>query len=215
MRIMPLLRKTGFVLFLFVIPFLLAVRLKWDAILPIIIYFQLLLIWAQVEIALRQHSLFAMQFKPSFDIKFGGEEIIPIVVMPPSDVTVTPIRIRNTSNNPAYNIMVGRLLSRQNEPIPPSQWRDKVQSDLISSLAPDEEVVLCSLGEELTHSEVTVEFSYFDQLGEPGTMYIRLARDGKILLIPERTALPGILLSTLEYFALFFKFLGIRRYFKR
>jgi len=212
MRIMPLLKRIGFVLLLLLIPTLLAVRLKWDAILPIIIYLQLLLIWAQVEIALRQHSLFATQFKPFFDIKLGEGEITPIVA-PPSDAV--PIRIRNTSKNAAYNIMVGRLLDRQNKPIPPSQWKDRVQSDLISSLAPDEEAVLCSLTKELAYSEFTIEFSYSDQLGGFGTMYVKLAKDGKILLIPERTELPGILLDTLEYFALFFKFLGFRRHFKR
>jgi len=213
MRTMPLLRKTGFVLLLLVmIPILLAVGLKWNAILPIIVYLQLLLVWAQVEIALREHYLFAMQFKPSFDVKFGGGEITP-TVMPP--LHATPVQIRNISKNPAYNIMVIRLLDGQNRPIPPDRWKDKVRSDLISSLAPDEEVGLCSLSEELTHTEVTLEFLYQDQLGEFGTMHVKLAKDRKILLIPVRTELPGILVSTIEYFDLFFKFLGIGRHFKR
>lgn len=34
-------------------------RLRWDAILPIIIYLQLLLFWVQAEISLRQTALFA------------------------------------------------------------------------------------------------------------------------------------------------------------
>jgi len=206
MRIAPLLRRTGLVLALLVIPVLLVIRLKWDAILPIIIYLQLLLIWAQVEIALRQHSLFAAQSKPFFGIsykKFGAE--------PPSH----NVWIHNTSKNAAYNIMVGRLLDKQNKPIPPVQWKDKLYSDLISSLAPEEEALLCSLNEELASGEFTIEFSYSDQLGGFGAMYIKLAKDGKILLIPERAELPGILLSTLEYFALFFKFVGFKRRYKR
>ena len=206
MRIRLLLRRTAFILLLAVIPALLAVKLRWDAILPIIIYLQLLLIWAQAEIALRQHSLFAAQFKPFFGITYKRD-----ITEPPS----RSIWIHNTSKNAAYNIMVGRLLDKQNRPIPPSQWESKLHSDLISSLAPDEEGLLCSLNEELASSEFAIEFSYDDQLGELGTMYIKLVKDGRILIVPQAKELPGILLSTFEYFALFFKFIGFKRHLKR
>lgn len=115
----------------------------------------------------------------------------------------------------AYNIMVGRLLDKQNKPILPSQWKDQVYSDLISSLAPDEEGLLCSLNEEVTRSEFTIEFSYFDQLGELGIMYIKLAKGGRILLIPETKEPPGVLLNTFDYFAVLLRFLSFRRKFKR
>jgi len=201
-----LLRRIGFVLLLLLIPTLLAVRLKWDAILPVIIYLQLILIWAQAEIALRQHSLFGIQFRPFFGISYKR-----VIIVPPEH----SIWIRNASGNAAYNIMVGRLLDKQNKPIPPAQWQDKLHSDLISSLAPEEETLLCSVNEELAGGEFTIEFSYSDQLGELGTMYIKLVKDGRILLIPERREPPGVLLSTFEYFALLFKFLSFRRHFKR
>ncbi len=45
MRIAPLLRRTGFILLLLLIPILLGIRFKWDAILPAIICLQLLIIW--------------------------------------------------------------------------------------------------------------------------------------------------------------------------
>jgi hypothetical protein len=206
MRIAPLLRRIGFVLILLAIPTLLGVRFRWDAILPVIIYLQLILIWAQAEIALRQHSLFGIQFKPFFGISYKR-----VITVPPEH----SIWIRNASGNVAYNIMVGRLLDKQNKPIPPAQWKDKLHSDLISSLAPEEEALLCSLNEELAGDEFTIEFSYSDQLGELGTMYIKLVKDGRILLIPERREPPGILLNTFEYFALFFKFVGFRRRYRR
>ena len=206
MRLLPLLRRAAFILLLAVIPALLAVKFRWDAILPIVIYLQLLLIWAQAEIALRQHSLFTMQFKPFFGISYKRD-----ITEPPSH----SVWIHNTSKNAAYNIMVGRLLDKQNKPIPPSQWEHTLYSDLISSLAPDEVGLLCLLKEELAGSEFAIEFSYHDQLGELGIMYIKLLKDGRILIIPETKQLPGILLSTFEYFALFFKFVGFRRHFKR
>jgi len=205
-RLLPLLRRAAFILLLAVIPALLAVKFRWDAILPIVIYLQLLLIWAQAEIALRQHSLFTMQFKPFFGISYKRD-----ITEPPSH----SVWIHNTSKNAAYNIMVGRLLDKQNKPIPPSQWEHTLYSDLISSLAPDEVGLLCLLKEELAGSEFAIEFSYHDQLGELGIMYIKLLKDGRILIIPETKQLPGILLSTFEYFALFFKFVGFRRHFKR
>ena len=206
MRLVPLLRRTAFILLLAAIPALLAVKFRWDAILPIVIYLQLLLIWAQAEIALRQHSLFAAQFKPFFGITYKRD-----IAEPPSH----SIWIHNTSKNAAYNIMVGRLLDKQNKPISPSQWESKLHSDLISNLAPDEEGLLCSLNKELAGSEFAIEFSYDDQLGELGTMYIKLVKDGRILIVPQAKELPGILLSTFEYFALFFKFIGFKRHLKR
>ena len=103
MRLRPLLRRTAFILLLAVIPALLAVKFTWDAILLIVIYLQLLLIWAQAEIALRQHSLFAAQFKPFFGISYKRD-----ITEPPSH----SVWIHNTSKNAAYNIMVGRLLDK-------------------------------------------------------------------------------------------------------
>lgn len=206
MRIAPLFRRLGFVLILLAIPVLLGVRFRWDAILPIVIYLQLILIWAQAEIALRQHSLFAAQFKPFFSISYKRD-----ITEPPSH----SVWIRNTSKNAAYNIMVGRLLNKQNKPIPPSQWENKLHSDLISDLAPDEQGLLCSLSEELASSEFAIEFSYDDQLGEPGTMYIKLLKGGRILIFPEAKQLPGILLSTFGYFASFFKYISFRKQLKR
>jgi len=206
MKIAPLFRRLGFVLLLLAIPALLGVRFRWDAILPIVIYLQLILIWAQAEIALRQHSLFAAQFKPFFGISYKKD-----VTEPPS----YSIWIQNISKNAAYNIMVGRLLDKQNKPIPPSQWESKLHSDLMSNLAPDEQGLLCSLNEELVSSEFAIELSYDDQLGEPGTMYIKLLKDGRILIVPEAKQLPGILLSTFEYFVLFFKYIGFKKQLKR
>lgn len=206
MRITQFSRRTGFILLLFLIPILLGVRFKWDAILPTIIYLQLLIIWAQSEIALRQHSLFTLQFRPFFGIR--SERII---VEPPSYT----VWIRNTSKNAAYNIMVDRILDKHNRPVPPGEWENKVHSDLISSLAPEEEELLCSFNEEIANSELTIEFSYSDQLNELGVMHIKLLKGRKMLLIPETKEPPGLLLNTLEYFALFFKFMRFKRYFRR
>ncbi len=203
MKFGRLARRTTFVLFLAVIPVLLVVKFRWDAILPVVIYLQLLLIWAQAEIALRQHSLFAIQFKPFFGISYRREI---------NQILSHTIWIQNASKNAAYNMMVGRLLDKQNRPIPPSQWTDKLHSNLITSLVPNEEALLCSFNENLNDGEFTIEFSYFDQLGELGIVLINLAKDGKMLLIPQLDGPPGILLNTFGYFALLFKFISLKRH---
>ena len=66
-----------------------------NSILSIIIYLQFLLIWAQAEIALRQHSLSQAEFDPTFDIKFEPYRMI----------------IYNLSDNPAYNLCFGPLMT--------------------------------------------------------------------------------------------------------
>lgn len=82
------------------IPALLLIRMDdANSILFIIIYLQLLLIWAQAEISLRQHLFSRAKFDPTFDIKF--EE---------SNGTYRVI-IYNLSDNPAYNLIFSPLMT--------------------------------------------------------------------------------------------------------
>jgi hypothetical protein len=94
-----------------VVPLVLIIAHGWQAaILPIIIYLQLLLIWVQAKISLRQTALFAAQFEPAFDVKFA-------------DAARTILTIENVSENPAYNLDVGRLLDQRRAPIDPKHGR--------------------------------------------------------------------------------------------
>ena len=215
MRYYPLAKNLGKVLLLALIPILLVIRFGWDAILPFIIYLQFLLIWAQAEIGLRQHALFSAQFDPSFDVKLTKIEGRGVI----DKETGTALRrlsisIRNLSKNPAYNIMVGRMLDEQNKPIPPNNWKDKVSSDLIGSLAQDQEVLLCSLDEDIVKNKPAIEVSYTNQFGEWKEIYIRFLEDEKLLLIPRKVQVPGILLNTFEDLPLFLKLIRYEWYLK-
>ena len=106
------------ILLLASIPILLVIKFKWEALLPIIIYLQLILIWAQAEIALRQHNLFSTQFEPLFSVR---KEIHKIDSVPLS----VSLYIRNVSQNPAYNITVTRILAKGHKPIPPVSGKIK------------------------------------------------------------------------------------------
>lgn len=192
MRYYPLAKNLGKVLLLALIPILLAIRFEWDAILPIIIYLQLLLIWAQAEIGLRQHVLFSAQFDPSFDVKLRNN---------------VNLFVRNASKNPAYNIMVGRIMDEQNKPISPNNWKGKVSSYFIGSLAPDQAVLLCSLREKDFFKNKAIEVSYTNQFGDWKEIYIRLLEDEKLLFIPGKVQAPGILLNTFEDLTLFLKYI--------
>lgn len=191
------------VLLLALIPILLAIRFRWDAIFPIIIYLQLLLIWAQAEIGLRQHVLFSAQFDPFFDVELTKKGVVDAHLP-------YKIYVRNTSKNPAYNIRVGRILY-ENKPMPPDNW-NKVSSEFISSLAPDQKVLLCSLNEDIVKNDPTIEVSYSNHLGEWREICIAFFTDEKLFLIPRKVQAPGILLNTIEGLTLFLNQMYIRRY---
>jgi hypothetical protein len=215
MRYYPLAKNLGKVLLLALIPILLVIRFWWDAILPFIIYLQFLLIWAQAEIGLRQHALFSAQFDPSFDVKLTRIEGRGVIDKETDTVLRRlSISIRNLSKNPAYNIMVGRMLDVQNEPIPPNNWKDKVSSDLIGSLAPGQEVLLCSLDEDIVKNKPAIEVSYTNQFGEWKEICIKFLKDETLLLIPKEIQKSGILLNTFEDLTLFLKFIKFERHLK-
>lgn len=193
----------GTIILLALIPILLAIGFRRDAILPIIIYLQLLLIWAQAEIGLRQHVLLSAQFDPSFDVELIKKRV--------ADAHLPyNIYIRNTSKNPAYNIRVGRILY-ENKPMPPDNW-SKVSSELISSLAPDQKVLLCSLDEYIVKNDPTIEVSYSNHLGDWREIHITFFTDEKLFLIPRKVQAPGILLNTIEGLTLFLNEMYIRRH---
>jgi len=199
MKHKTLIKLSGKVILLILIPILLLIRLKWDAILPIIIYLQFLLIWAQAEISLRQHVLFSMQLDPHFSVKLQEDVLI----------------LTNMSNNPAYNIMIGRIINEQTVPIPPQDWKNKISSNFISSLAPNERVQLCSVRDVDFLKSKTIEISYTNQLGEWKQSHIKILEKMKFLVVPPAVKLPGILLGTLEEFSLFLKFIQYKKYFKQ
>ncbi len=78
-----------------VFPILLWVFLHANAFIPIIIYFQLIVIWAQAEISLRQSDLITGQYESTFEAKLSAS------IRPDLDEQV--IILYNRSDNPAYD----------------------------------------------------------------------------------------------------------------
>jgi len=198
-----------FLLFL-IIPILLIVRLGWDAILPMIVYMQFLLIWSQVEISMRQNVLFSAQFEPLFSISINGETIE--TATPARKTFFYNVNIKNISNNPAYNLGVGRLLDKQYRPIPPEKWFDpnKIITPLIPCLPPSQEVRICRLDKELyeniRENDMILAIFYHNRFGEFRELFVRFSRRGAPLLVHERIQRPGILLRIFEDLAFFFRY---------
>jgi len=192
------------ILLLALIPILLIIKFKWDAILPTIIYLQFLLIWAQAEIGMRQHLLFSAQFNPSFKVRLGSS-------MTEAEHKIN-IYLHNTSDKPAYNIGIVRVFDEKNEPIPPNSWKDKISTLVISSLAPGEEVLLGSADNSFLKNK-TIEIFYTNLFGDWKEIWVKFLNE-KLLVIPGKEQAPGILLNTFEDLILFLKFIRFQALFK-
>src|SRR5271154_1934599 len=169
------------------VPAVLMVRLRWDSVLPTIIYFQLLLIWIQAEVSLRQNELYAAQFEPFFDVQVTGA----------SHMALT---IENVSDKPAYTLSVSRFMDQNHKPISPAQWTNKVDCPRAATLVPGGKVSLCTVKDEdfaklLRQLHMSVEVSYFDPLGKMQILVVTFF-DDDLLLTPARGRLPGFVLNT-------------------
>ena len=202
----------GKFLLLLIIPILLVIRLGLDAILPIIVYMQFLLIWAQAEISMRQNVLFSTQFEPLFSISIKGQtlEIEPSA----QKVFYYDIRLRNISSNPAYSVGVARLLDRGYKPVSPNEWSNYVRRRETPCLSPGEEAVVCELDEELytriKEEEMILTFLYFNRFGDFRELFVKFFKDKSPLLMHERIERPGILLRIFEDMALLLRFYKLK-----
>lgn len=178
------------VLLLLAIPVLLLVYLGLSvAAMPILIYFQLVLIEIQLEMSQRQNNLFSVQFYPFFTIEINN----PLTY---------ELKITNVSRNPAYQIFVSRVL-KAGVPLAQVRWDSLVEAVVIPSLAPDESKILKpfrSMGaiDTFKKEALALELMYRDQFGDTKTLSLLLMGDSSILLLPNVDEKPGPLLRELE-----------------
>ena len=212
MRLSASFKIVGKFLLLLIIPILLMIRLGIDAILPIIVYMQFLLIWAQTEISMRQNALFSAQFEPVFNISINGQTLE--IESSARKVLYYNVRLRNMSSNPAYAIGVGRLLDRERKPISPNEWSTHVRRRGAPCLSPGEEAVVCELDEELykriKEEEMILTFLYFNRFGDFRELFVKFFKDKSPLLMHERIERPGILLRIFEDVALLLRFYKLK-----
>ena len=188
------------------VPAILMARLRWDSVLPIIIYFQLLLIWIQAEVSLRQNELYAAQFEPFFDVQVTGA----------SHMALT---IENVSDKPAYTLSVSRFMDQDHQPMPPAEWTNKVDCPRAATLVPGGKLPLCTVKNEdfaklIRQLHMSAEVSYFDPLGKLQSLVVTFFGDD-LLLTPARSRLPGFILNTFETLYSTWNFLRFRGIMKK
>ncbi len=188
------------------VPAVLVVRLRWDSVLPIIIYFQLLLMWIQAEVSLRQNELYAAQFEPLFDVQVTGASRMALT-------------IENVSDKPAYTLSVSRFMDQNHKPVPPAQWTNNVDCPRAATLVPGGKLPLCTVKDEefaklLRQLHMSVEVSYFDALGKWQSLIVTFFGDDLLLTRPGR-GLPGFVLNTFEALSLTWNFLRFRGLLKK
>ncbi len=177
------------IVLLTIIPVLLVLKFTWNAIIPLIIYLQLLLIWAQAEISLRQNTLFTLQFDPAFGVGLSKRAV-------GAGADWNDLEITNVSRNPVYNIAVTRILGVDGKPVQPEEWKERVLSSYRATLAPNSEYLI-SIHDEVIEKGYLIELSYYNQLGEPKHHLIGFLENQPYVVVGE-TRLPGYLLRTYE-----------------
>jgi len=172
-----------------IIPIILIVKMDLDAILPIIVYLQFLLIWCQAEIALKQHYLFAVQLEPAFIIIQRNE-----FLSSPSQNFAITLRIKNTSSNPAYSISVTRVMENST-PIMPKEWENKITRSHWINLGPNEVNDLCQITDIHYFRNKQIEILYRNRFGDFRELILFFSND-TFILAPHAIKEKGFLLNT-------------------
>jgi len=185
-------------LFLILLPVLLIIKFRWDAILPLIIYFQLILIWFQAEIGLRQQALFSIQFNPFFEVQVDRD--VSVVHELPYK-----IYLQNLSGYPAYDVVLRRVLDKENRIIPSSKQEGKIDISFKPCLRPKEKSLIMRLSEDLVKNECMLDIFFVNQLGEFKNVIIFISEKGHRIFHGSMQPV-GVLINMFEYWKRFFKF---------
>jgi len=205
------------VIFLFtLVPALLFYTYGLNALIPVLIYFQLLLLWAQAELGMRQQALARYQSEPSFAVRMDHSGIYGA-----STIHTRILKLKNISDWPAYNVMLVRVLDETLLPVKPDEWKKWLHTDLIECLPPNEEEPLCSWTVWEAPKDLegfTFEVSYSNRFGELRTLYTRFFRKNlreKFILRHEEPPRPGLFLRLLEDLGLLLRLRRFEKLVKR
>jgi len=176
-----------------------------EALIPMLIYFQFLLLWAQVELGMRQHALTRFQSEPYFDVerRLGGG--ICLADEEGGKISREILIIKNISDWPAYDVRLSRVLDDKYMPIEPSKWGEWLDTRWIRCLPPHKEDVLCSWNPKKVPEDfekLIFEIHYRNRYGDFQILSIKFFSGEYIILSQPEPPKPGWLLRTLEDFRL-------------
>jgi len=179
-------------------------EISFSGVLAIVAYFQFLLIWAQAEIGLKQHSLFASQFDPVFKLQVNYSAKGDVV-------THLHIHLKNTSDNPAYNMFVSRIFNLNlDQPINPKYWKEKIDDTSSKDLGAGD-YYNCTINDVQFAEDKGIEFTYTNKFGVFKDIFVKFGNKNA-LIIPPRIQEPGLLLNTFIEVRLFFQTLKYEWY---
>lgn len=175
-----------------VFPILLWVFLQANAFIPIIIYFQLIVIWAQAEISLRQSDLITGQYESTFEAKLSAS------IRPDPDEQV--IILHNRSDNPAYDIYLEKIIDETGKTIPREKWPKDVRTIPIQGIGPKQEAPIIFFKNMNFMKNKTLEVVYHNRFVKQRGVSIYFLEGGNIFLLPEKIPPSGFLLRLFEDF---------------
>jgi len=171
--------------------------LTLDSFIAILFLGQFYIIWAQLEVALRQTHLTMLEYEPEFKIETKKTEVDKQYA----------IYLTNMGKHLVRNIAVS---------IDIVGFRCEHKFIPLTSLGRNETIFLCSFDQEtLRNSVITIDINYVTALGEfGGTGFVK---DPKLpdFIVSKRIRMPGILLNSFEDLLSIFHALTLHRRIKK
>lgn len=150
-----------------------------DSLIAIIFLGQFYIIWAQLEVALRQNRLTTLEYEPEFKIDI-------------KEIETTKYAATLRSKHLARNIRVS-ITSIDEHSI------TKLCSRILGDIDPDKPHPVYTFEEgDLINKRVYIDIDYLNILGELGSVTFRKVPEFFVFVGVERVKMPGILLNSFE-----------------
>jgi len=163
-----------------------------ESLVAVMVFTQLYIAWAEVEVVLRQTYLAELEYEPEFNIEItkGGT-----------------IVIKNVGRHVAWNIIISVSIKPLRKP-----GKEEHVFEPVTSLAPGEAVELTTLTAETLHTyEIKVELNYNTVHGNLRRIVFTKKPDFSQITVDYIHGKPGVLLNSLEKLSLAIALLTLPR----
>ena len=157
-----------------------------DSLVAVLFFGELYIIWAQLEVALRQTRLLVIEYEPELKIEMEERHIAR-----ETPEKIVELYLGNAGDHIARNVLVSLKTSGDQERFKYSQF---------TNIAPNEKVYLGMFSENaLRKNTITVDIIYENVLGElSGAYFVKKPQFAEFIAIKAAKKLPGLLLNSLE-----------------
>lgn len=146
---------------------------------------QFYIVWAQLEVALKQTRIHELGYEPIFSIKAEKEAV---GTMNSKSTIHVVLKIKNEGKYPAYNVSISVMANNI-----------VAEHKMEGTIPPNDEVYVCSLeGTVFETKRIDVDVSYRNIMGDLKEVWFIKIPGGPFIVIRGPLKKPGILLSSLE-----------------